>query len=44
MPPHMRTIWDRSVDAVQALLIPDTEYFILNERLLKFEPVKAVQK
>ena len=30
MPLHTRALWGRSVDATQALFIPDTKYFTLN--------------
>ena len=31
MPPHMRSLWARSVDAAHVCFISDTEYFTLNE-------------
>ena len=37
MPPQTRALWGRSVDATQALLIPDAEYSILNKRWLRFK-------
>ena len=37
--PSLRTrvLWAKSVDTIQTLLIPDTKYFILNVRWLRFE-------
>ena len=37
-PPHMKTLWAKSVDVV---LILEAEYFILNERWMRFEPMTS---
>ena len=41
MPPHKRTLWVRSMDAAQALVIPDAKYSTLNEGYLRFKPVTS---
>ena len=38
---HTRAHWARSVDAAQALLIPDAKYSNLNKWWLKFEPLTS---